>query len=230
MASHNSRSNRGSSDLLDLSFVTEWSDDEGIGSDVSLENSEQSSSSGTLNTSDNTLSRRQESKPQVKFPPKRSISVKRFVRILRKSVSVAGASEGASQPESQPVQQVSECQLPSQKVFGVDLSEHLEQTSCLVPRIVEFCCDIIEESGLTDGVYRLSGQSSHIVTLKRQFEGGKVPDKVQNNNTDVHAVASLLKVSNKTLFTLGTNIFSNSKIRITQACNLYIFLYPEAAD
>ena len=83
-------------------------------------------------------------------------------------------------------------------MFGVDLTEHLEQTSCLVPRIVEFCCDIIQENGLTDGVYRLSGQSSHIVTLKREFEGGKVPehhrDITPSSKTDVHAVASLLKV------------------------------------
>ena len=49
---------------------------------------------------------------------------------------------------------------------------------------------------MTDGVYRLSGQSSHIVTLKREFEGGKVPDTATTNTkTDVHAVASLLKVS-----------------------------------
>ena len=175
------------SDMLDLSFVTEWSDDEGIGSDVSLENSEQSSSSGTLNNTD-TL--RRQARQLVKIP-KRNISVKKFVKILRRSVGT-GNSEAVS-TEVGPGVSEAESQFQSQKVFGVDLTEHLEQTSCLVPRIVEFCCEIIQELGLTDGVYRLSGQSSHIVNLKREFEGGKVP-QLESRSRDVHAVASLLKV------------------------------------
>ena len=170
--------------MLDLSFMTEWSDDEGIGSDVSLENSEQSSSSsrGTLTGA--------ESLQRPKKPantPVRKISVKKFVKILRRSV---GTTENC---RLQEVPAVSDCQFQRGRVFGVDLTEHLQQSSCLVPHILEFCCDIIEESGVTDGVYRLSGQSSHIVTLRREFEGGKVPHGEYKN--DVHAVASLLKVS-----------------------------------
>ena len=177
------------SDMLDLSFVTEWSDDEGIGSDVSLENSEQSSSNGTLNNTD-TLKR--QARQLVKIP-KRNISVKKFVKILRRSVGT-GNSETVSTEVVPSPDTVSECQFQSQRVFGVDLTEHLDQTSCLVPRIVEFCCEIIQEHGLTDGVYRLSGQSSHIVNLKREFEGGKVPGRAESRSRDVHAVASLLKV------------------------------------
>ena len=197
------------SDMLDLSFMTEWSDDEGIGSDVSLENSEKSSSSGTLTASETV--RRQS---QLANPPKRSISVKRIVKILRRSVGTAEA-----EMEGTGVAPVSDCQFQRGKVFGVDLTEHLEQTSCLVPHILEFCCDMIEESGVTDGVYRLSGQSSHIVTLKREFEGGKVPGGVYKN--DVHAVASLLKVSlphyakldypNKNLFYVGLTCDNQSE-------------------
>ena len=93
----------------------------------------------------------------------------------------------------QEVPAVSDCQFQRGRVFGVDLTEHLQQSSCLIPHILEFCCDIIDQSGVTDGVYRLSGQSSHIVTLRREFEGGKVPHGEYKN--DVHAVASLLKVS-----------------------------------
>ena len=170
--------------MLDLSFMTEWSDDEGIGSDVSLENSEQSSSSsrGTLTGAESL----QRPGKQVKTPV-RKISVKKFVKILRRSV---GTTENC---KLQEVPAVSDCQFQRGRVFGVDLTEHLQQTSCLIPHILEFCCDIIEESGVTDGVYRLSGQSSHIVTLRREFEGGKVPHGEYKN--DVHAVASLLKVS-----------------------------------
>ena len=177
------RTNTTMSDMLDLSFMTEWSDDEGIGSDVSLENSEQSSSSsrGTL-TGAESLRRA----GKLVNTPKRKISVKKFVKILRRSV-------GTTDNELQEVPAVSDCQFQRGRVFGVDLTEHLQQSSCLVPHILEFCCDIIEESGVTDGVYRLSGQSSHIVTLRREFEGGKVPHGEYKN--DVHAVASLLKVS-----------------------------------
>ena len=39
-------------DLLESSFWTEWSDDEGIGSDVSLDHSDQSSSDGASNDSE----------------------------------------------------------------------------------------------------------------------------------------------------------------------------------
>ena len=202
------------SDMLDLSFVTEWSDDEGIGSDVSLENSEQSSSSGTLNNTD-TL--RRQARQLVKIP-KRNISVKKFVKIFRRN------SEAVSTEVPGPVSGSQESQFQSQRVFGVDLTEHLEQTSCLVPRIVEFCCDIIQEHGLTDGVYRLSGQSSHIVTLKREFEGGKVPE-LESRSRDVHAVASLLKVSKIITFLDDAEEFYNSSsdllhISFARKCNM----------
>merc|ERR1712045_695132 len=104
------------SDMLDLSFVTEWSDDEGIGSDVSLENSEQSSSSsrGTLTGAESLL----RPKKPVNTPV-RKISVKKFVKILRRSV---GTTENC---RLQEVPAVSDCQFQRGKVFGVDLTEHL---------------------------------------------------------------------------------------------------------
>jgi len=164
-------------DLLENSFRTDWSDDEGIGSDVSLDHSDPYSSDGAVSVKET---------PQKYLPktPKRNLSVKKIVKILRRSV---GSNETHL---SEGVPTVSEFQ--HQKVFGVDLTEHLEQTSAVVPHILEFCCEVIEENGVTDGVYRLSGQRSHIVTLKQQFEGGKVPDKTKKS--DVHAVASLLKL------------------------------------
>ena len=181
-------------DLLENSFWTEWSDDEGIGSDVSLDHSDQSSSDGTSNVQETPNNEKKFQKT-----PKRNISVKKIVKILRRSV---GSNETHL---SEVVSTVSEFQ--QQKVFGVDLTEHLEQTSTLVPHILEFCSEVIEENGVTDGVYRLSGQSSHIVTLKREFEGGKVPDKAHKN--DVHAVASLLKVTYLYAYLKLANAFAN---------------------
>jgi hypothetical protein len=166
-------------DLLENSFWAEWSDDEGIGSDVSLDHSDLSSSDGASNVQESPDNDKKFTKT-----PRRNISVKKIVKILRRSV---GSNDSQL---SEVGATVSEFQ--HQKVFGVDLTEHLEQTSTVVPKILEFCCEVIEQNGVTDGVYRLSGQSSHIVTLKREFEGGKVPDKAHKN--DVHAVASLIKL------------------------------------
>ena len=103
--------------------------------------------------------------------------------------SVGGEAELTVTPEPG----LATAEFQQQKVFGVELAEHLEQTAALVPRLAEFCCEVIEQSGVTDGIYRLSGQRSHILALRRQFEGGKVPDR--ERASDVHAVASLLKVS-----------------------------------
>jgi len=167
-------------DLLENPFWAEWSDDEGIGSDVSLDHSDLSSSDGASNVHESP-----DNEKKLLKPPKRNISVKKIVKILRRSV---GSND--THLSENGAATVSEFQ--HQKVFGVDLTEHLEQTSMVVPQILEFCCEVIEQNGVTDGVYRLSGQSSHIVTLKREFEGGKVPDKTYKN--DVHAVASLLKL------------------------------------
>ena len=159
---HMRQAEHSNGDMLDLSFVTDWSDDEGIGSDVSLENSDQSSSSGTLNTNSDTLNRNsdtlnsnsdtlnsnsdtlQRQAANLVKSPKRNISVKKFVRILRRSVGTHDTDTGELGPVSTVNSPVAECQFQSQKVFGVDLTEHLEQTSCLVPRVVEFCCDFIQ--------------------------------------------------------------------------------------
>ena len=43
-------------------------------------------------------------------------------------------------------------------------------------------------------MYRLSRKSYYIVILKQEIEGGKVPE-LESRSRDVHAVASLLKVS-----------------------------------
>ena len=75
----------------------------------------------------------------------------------------------------------------------MDLIEHLEQSSSVVPDILTFCSDTIEKNGVTDGVYRLSGQSAQIAHLRLIFQEGKVPG--QEDEKDIHSVASLLKVT-----------------------------------
>ena len=82
-------------------------------------------------------------------------------------------------------------------VFGVDLSTHLAMANTAVPQVVDWCTRTVEERGKRDmknleGVYRLSGQVSHIKALKLSFDASRIPTKHEAINT--HSIGSLLKV------------------------------------
>ena len=83
-------------------------------------------------------------------------------------------------------------------VFGSDLTAHVEQSKTQIPQIVAWCIRVIEEEGEIDmksleGVYRLSGQVSHIKALRLSFDTNLIPKKQDTIN--VHSIASLLKVT-----------------------------------
>eukprot|EP00064_Thunnus_orientalis_P000522 superscaffoldBa00000026_g523 len=83
-------------------------------------------------------------------------------------------------------------------VFG----QHLEETmlyegQCgpqrLVPVLVEQCACFIHEHGLQEeGLFRAPGQTNHVRELQDAFDRGEKP--VFDSTTDVHTVASLLKL------------------------------------
>ncbi|XP_069573990.1 rho GTPase-activating protein 22 [Brachyistius frenatus] len=83
-------------------------------------------------------------------------------------------------------------------VFG----QHLEETmlydaQCgpqrLVPVLVEQCACFIREHGLKEeGLFRAPGQTNHVRELQDAFDRGEKP--VFDSSTDVHTVASLLKL------------------------------------
>lgn len=83
-------------------------------------------------------------------------------------------------------------------VFG----EHLQVTmsyesQCgpqrLVPGLVELCASFIREHGLKEeGLFRAPGQTNHVRELQDVFDRGETP--VFDSSTDVHTVASLLKL------------------------------------
>lgn len=85
----------------------------------------------------------------------------------------------------------------SNRMFGVDLSAHIDTDKTKIPEIVEWCTRTIEERGKNDmksleGVYRLSGPVSHVKALKLSFDAGHPPTKYETIN--IHSVGSLLKV------------------------------------
>lgn len=171
--------------VLESSFWADSSDtdstDEGIGSDESLDQSDQGS--------DGVPGQPQNPQPPLQPPQEmgggkatgRRLSVRRLVRLIR-GQKVAGQGES--------VVRVSSIQAP--RVFGVMLTEHLVQAGALVPPVLEWCCTQIEAEEGRDGIYRLSGQASHIQALKQQFDSGEVPASMHSR--DLHAVASLLKL------------------------------------
>ncbi|NXH15500.1 RHG30 protein, partial [Bucco capensis] len=52
----------------------------------------------------------------------------------------------------------------------------------------------VEQHGVVDGIYRLSGVSSNIQRLRQEFDGERCPELRQEQYLqDIHCVSSLLK-------------------------------------
>uniref|UniRef100_A0A8C2WG35 Rho GTPase activating protein 22 n=1 Tax=Cyclopterus lumpus TaxID=8103 RepID=A0A8C2WG35_CYCLU len=89
-------------------------------------------------------------------------------------------------------------QLYTYSVFGQHLEETmLYESQCgpqrLVPVLVEQCVCFIREHGLQEeGLFRAPGQTNHVRELQDAFDRGEKP--VFDSTTDVHTVASLLKL------------------------------------
>ncbi|MCI4390862.1 hypothetical protein PGIGA_G00127830 [Pangasianodon gigas] len=80
------------------------------------------------------------------------------------------------------------------KVFGCDLVEHLAATSQDVPHVLRSCSIFIEEHGIVDGIYRLSGVSSNTQKLRSEFDSEGSPDLYKDVYLqDIHCVSSLCK-------------------------------------
>ncbi|MED6237601.1 Rho GTPase-activating protein 22, partial [Ataeniobius toweri] len=63
----------------------------------------------------------------------------------------------------------------------------------LAPLLVEQCVDFIRERGLDEeGLFRMPGQANLVKELQEAFDCGEKP--LFDSNTDVHTVASLLKL------------------------------------
>ncbi|XP_076322325.1 uncharacterized protein LOC143231655 isoform X3 [Tachypleus tridentatus] len=82
-----------------------------------------------------------------------------------------------------------------ERVFGCDLGEHLLNTSREIPLVLKCCAEFIEEHGIVNGIYRLSGVNSNIQKLRLVFDEDRTPNL--NDEAilhDIHCVASLLKM------------------------------------
>ncbi|XP_066227385.1 rho GTPase-activating protein 30 isoform X1 [Saccopteryx leptura] len=81
-----------------------------------------------------------------------------------------------------------------ERVFGCDLQDHLQHTGQEVPQVLRSCAEFVEEHGVVDGIYRLSGVSSNIQKLRQEFEAERKPDLQRDVYLqDIHCVSSLCK-------------------------------------
>ena len=95
------------------------------------------------------------------------------------------------QPVSQPLytqSPVAAHQPPSQlpplkPVFGLSLEQLFERDGSAVPMVVYQCIQAVDLYGLeVEGIYRLSGTSSHVTKIKAMFDNGKPPDSDPNGH------------------------------------------------
>ncbi|KAM5194439.1 rho GTPase-activating protein 24 isoform 2-T2 [Mantella aurantiaca] len=82
-------------------------------------------------------------------------------------------------------------------IFGQKLEETVRYEkrygARMAPMLVEQCVDFIRQRGLTEeGLFRLPGQANLVKELQDAFDCGEKP--AFDSNTDVHTVASLLKL------------------------------------
>ena len=64
-----------------------------------------------------------------------------------------------------------------------------------VPVVLTCCARLIEEEGIVDGIYRLSGVSSNIQKLRAEFDEEQEPNLTADDYLqDIHSISSLLKM------------------------------------
>ncbi|XP_058677537.1 rho GTPase-activating protein 30 [Ammospiza caudacuta] len=81
-----------------------------------------------------------------------------------------------------------------ERLFGCDLQEHLQHSGQDVPQVLRSCTEFVEQHGVVDGIYRLSGVSSNTQRLRTEFEAQRSPDLSRDIYLqDVHCVSSLCK-------------------------------------
>lgn len=95
--------------------------------------------------------------------------------------------------------QLKQSGIVKERVFGCDLGEHLlntgQENTTDVPLVLKCCSEVIEEHGIVDGIYRLSGITSNIQKLRLAFDEDRVPDLTTDIYLqDIHSISSLLKM------------------------------------
>ncbi|XP_042682590.1 rho GTPase-activating protein 32-like, partial [Centrocercus urophasianus] len=96
-----------------------------------------------------------------------------------------------------------EREVEKERVFGRDLGEHLLHSGRDVPQVLQSCAEFIEQHGVVQGIYRLSGVASNVQRLRtkrRSPVGTSHPARLTwcwwpiLTVRDVHSASSLCKM------------------------------------
>ncbi|XP_015998336.2 rho GTPase-activating protein 22 isoform X7 [Rousettus aegyptiacus] len=114
-----------------------------------------------------------------------------WVQAIRRVIWAPFGGGTARSPHAHPLEP-----LPP-GIFGQRLEDTVHQERKygprLAPLLVEQCVDFIRERGLTEeGLFRMPGQANLVRDLQDSFDCGEKP--LFDSTTDVHTVASLLKL------------------------------------
>ncbi|KAL5361782.1 hypothetical protein BJX96DRAFT_152798 [Aspergillus floccosus] len=79
-------------------------------------------------------------------------------------------------------------------LFGTDLEARMEHEKSIIPAIITRCIQEVELRGMDmEGIYRKSGASSAIQTIRDGFERSPQDYDISDPDLDIHAVTSALK-------------------------------------
>ena len=138
--------------MLESEFWTELSDDdEGIGSDESIEK--------VSNSSNEDIKKKKKKEPDIfsNKPKDRENKIKRSRSVLAINQlrnKIIGPITRRLQDDKESVSYGGS----KIDVFGLSLTSLCIKTGSQIPEIVTFCIDYIEKLGITDGIYRISGE------------------------------------------------------------------------
>ena len=139
--------------MLESEFWTELSeDDEGIGSDESIEQVSNSSN-------EDVKKKKKKKEPDISSnkPKDRENKIKRSRSVLAINQlrnKIIGPISRRLQDDKESVSYGGN----RIDVFGLSLTSLCIKTGSQIPEIVTFCIDYIEKIGITDGIYRISGE------------------------------------------------------------------------
>ena len=156
--------------VFETEFWTESSsdDDEGIGSDDSMENTSNSVDTESEEVGVSRTGLRVSSESPEREDDVEIRGHKRLGGRIRRSKSLVAINQFGSRILQQFSRKFSDDRLQSVSsgrgksdsridVFGLQLSEVCVKTGTELPEIVTFCIEKIEKFGVTDGIYRISG-------------------------------------------------------------------------
>ncbi|PWY94885.1 Rho GTPase activator Rga [Aspergillus sclerotioniger CBS 115572] len=100
---------------------------------------------------------------------------------------------GLRMPQTESVPVLAEATTPG-GLFGTDLEQRMEQEKSIIPAIITRCIQEVELRGMDmEGIYRKSGASSAIQTIREGFERSPQDYDISDPDLDIHAVTSALK-------------------------------------